>query len=423
MSNLKVLVVGASIAGPTAAYWLAKTGAHVTVIERFPALRTSGQNIDIRSCGVTVMRKMPGMEESVRANLVDMQGLSFVDKEGKPIAIMKSTGNADAQGLVSEYEIFRGDLARVLVDLGRDNDRIKYVFGEQIASMQQTESGPVTVQFQNGLPTADYDLVVACDGASSRTRAMGFGCGVRDHINPLNIWAAYFDIEEDLMRGSKLGLGYSRPGGRSLYTMACVPTGTKVTLMSVSSESTNIDATKEYRDAAKQGVKALKTYVTEQFPGPGWKHQEIMDGMWKTDQFYTSEWFQVKLPHLHKGSFVVVGDAGYATGPTGGGTSLALAGAYILAGEISKHKGDLAAGLQAYEERMRPIIDDLQQIPRGVLTFMAPQTAWGIWLRNQVFKFICWGMKFKGLFAWTSKFFSSAFAGDKFNIPDYEWDE
>lgn len=70
MSNLKVLVVGASIAGPTAAYWLAKAGADVTVIERFPSLRTSGQNIDIRSCGVTVMRKMAGMEEAVRAAVV-----------------------------------------------------------------------------------------------------------------------------------------------------------------------------------------------------------------------------------------------------------------------------------------------------------------------------------------------------------------
>lgn len=61
MSNLNVLVVGASIAGPATAYWLAKAGAKVTVIERFPALRTSGQAIDIRTAGVAVMRKMPGM--------------------------------------------------------------------------------------------------------------------------------------------------------------------------------------------------------------------------------------------------------------------------------------------------------------------------------------------------------------------------
>ena len=67
MSQLKVLVVGASIAGPIAAYWLAKAGANITIIERFPHLRTNGQSIDIRTAGVTVMRKMLGMESAVRA--------------------------------------------------------------------------------------------------------------------------------------------------------------------------------------------------------------------------------------------------------------------------------------------------------------------------------------------------------------------
>ena len=42
MSRLNVLIVGASVAGPTAAYWLAKAGANITIIERFPRMRTSG---------------------------------------------------------------------------------------------------------------------------------------------------------------------------------------------------------------------------------------------------------------------------------------------------------------------------------------------------------------------------------------------
>ncbi|CAN8100765.1 unnamed protein product [Discula destructiva] len=433
MSGLKVLVVGASIAGPTTAYWLAKAGAaDVTVIERFPDLRTSGQNIDLRSCGLTVMRRTPGMEDAVRAAKLDMDGVSFVDERGRPLAVMKSTGpDSDGQFLVSEYEIYRGDLARVLVDLSKHSDKVRYVFGEQIASMQQQQGGsggPVTVQFANGrLPTADYDLVVACDGATSRTRAMGFGCGVRDYINPINAWAAYVDVKQDLLHGSKVGIGYSRPGGRTTFAMSCGPSrgGSKVMFLSRLSSAGiakgEEDLTKPFRDAAKQGDHVLKAYVAELFSGPGWKAHEMLDEMWKSDGFYASEWFQVKLPRLYKGAFVVVGDAGYAAGPTGGGTSLAMAGAYVLAGELSRHKGDLAAGLQAYEERMRPIIDDLQQIPRGVLSFMAPQTAWGIWVRNQIFKLVCWGMKFKGLFAWTSKFFASSFGADQYHIPVYEF--
>lgn len=180
--------------------------------------------------------------------------------------------------------------------------------------------------------------------------------------------------------------------------------------------------TKPFREASKKGDEALKAFVAERFKAPGWKSKEIIEGMMASEDFYASEWFQVKIPKLYKGRFVAVGDAGYAAGPTGGGTSLALAGAHILAGELSNHKGDLAAGLEAYEKRMRPIIDDLQKIPPGIFTFMAPQTRWGIWCRNQIFRFVCWAMKFKGPFAWASAYFASAFGGDKFNIPDYEWD-
>lgn len=355
----------------------------------------------------------------------EMDGISLVNNKGEPYAVMKATGDADAQFLVSEYEIYRGDLSRIIVDLSKYNDRIKYVFGEQVVSMHHKEddSGPITVEFANGMPTAEYDLVVACDGATSRTRAIGFGYGVRDHINSINTWAAYFNIKEALVQGSKLGKGYSLPGGLTVAMQPSPSGGTQVTFLSVHAGSKQQkDATKPFREAAKKGDDALKAYVVERFQAPGWNKKQILDGMMASDDFYASEWFQVKIPKLSKGRFVTVGDAGYAAGPTGGGTSLALAGAYILAGELAQHKGDVAAGLAAYETRMRPIIDDLQQIPRGILTMMAPQTSWGIWFRNQFFKLICGAMRFKGLFAWVSKFMGSAFAKDKFDIPDYQWE-
>lgn len=42
-ARLRVLVAGASIAGPATAYWLAKAGAEVTVIERFSGIREGEQ--------------------------------------------------------------------------------------------------------------------------------------------------------------------------------------------------------------------------------------------------------------------------------------------------------------------------------------------------------------------------------------------
>ena len=128
MSGLRVLVVGASIAGPTTAYWLSKAGATVTVIERWPELRPGGQAIDIRTVGVSVMRKMTGMEAQVRAKSTQEEGISFVREDGRPYGIIRPTGNPDQQSLLSEFEIFRGDLCKVLIDLTADDKNINYVW-------------------------------------------------------------------------------------------------------------------------------------------------------------------------------------------------------------------------------------------------------------------------------------------------------
>lgn len=419
MSGLKVLVVGASIAGPTTAYWLSKAGAKVTIIERFPNLRTGGQAVDIRTAGVSVMRKMSGMEAQVLAKSTQEEGISLVREDGRPYGTIRATGNPDQQSLVSEYEIFRGDLAKVLFNLTKNDENIKYVFGEQIASMHQGEmdDGPITVEFENGSTISEYDLVIGCDGATSRTRAMGFGCNVLDHIVPTNSWAAYFSIKRDLLQGSRVGQGYSAIGGRFI-SIGSDPLGfSRLMLMSIYPRNER-DATLPFRQASIQGDDTLKKYIAQYYQGAGWKSDSVVEEMIDSEDFYASEIVQVKIPSLYKGRFVLVGDAGYAAGPTGGGTSLALAGAYILAGELGKHTGDLAAGLRCYEQQMRPIIKEMQKIPPLISTIAAPQTAWGIWLRNYAFAFIAR----TGLAEIAQKYLGSAFAStETFPLPDYNW--
>jgi 2-polyprenyl-6-methoxyphenol hydroxylase-like FAD-dependent oxidoreductase len=262
MSGLKVLVVGASIAGPTTAYWLAKAGVKVTVIERFSKLRTSGQAVDIRTAGVSVMRKMTGMEAEVRANSTQEEGVSFVREDGRPYGTIRATGNPDQQSLISEFEIFRGNLAKILFDLTKNNENINYVFDEQVASVKQdeTENGPITVEFSSGSKTSEYDLVVACDGATSRTRAMGFECGVRDHIVPTKCWAAYFSIKQDLLQGSKVGQGYSAVGGRFISVGSDPSGSSRVMLMGMYPRDER-DTTLPFRQAMNQGDDALKKYL------------------------------------------------------------------------------------------------------------------------------------------------------------------
>jgi 2-polyprenyl-6-methoxyphenol hydroxylase-like FAD-dependent oxidoreductase len=178
------------------------------------------------------------------------------------------------------------------------------------------------------------------------------------------------------------------------------------------------DMTLTFRQAAAKGNDGLKVFIAQLYRGVGWKTEAAVKEMMDSEDFYASEIVQVKVPMLYKGRFVLVGDAGYAAGPTGGGTTLALAGAYYLAGEINKHQGDLAAGLKGYEEQMRPLINDLQKIPPLVSTILAPQTAWGIWFRNRIFALVVW----TGIAEYAQQYLGAAFASTKaFPLPDYKW--
>ncbi|KAI0145627.1 oxidoreductase [Xylariaceae sp. FL1272] len=416
MPAIRALVVGASIAGPSAAYWLAKAGVQVTIIERFPYLRTGGQNIDIRTIGVEVMRKIPGMEDAVRAKKYDIDGISLVRSDGRPYGVLKPTGNPDQQTLVSEYEILRGDLSEILFNLTKDNKNIKYVFGEQVTAIQQpADGGPVTVEFANGLPASEYEMVVACDGTTSRTRAIGLGCGIRDYTVSTNCWGAYFSTPRDLLQGRKIGEGFNAPGGRMMAVAPNAPEGNRVFLMSAY-PSGDPDATVPFREALKQGEQELKEFLAQRYENSGWKDTHVLKALMEADDLYASEVMQVKAPHLYKGRFVMVGDAGYATGLTGVGTSLAMAGAYVLAGEISMHGEDIAAGLRGYEERMKALVDEVGQMPRFLTTVIAPQTAWGIWLRNNIFAFVMW----TGVLDIITRFTASAFQKtDRNMLPHY----
>lgn len=413
ISEMNVLVVGASIAGPTAAYWLSKAGCKVTVVERFPELRTNGQNVDIRTVGVTVMRRTAGLEERIVAKTVPINGISFVGSDGRRLGTIVPTGDPDQQSLVSEYEIYRGDLSRILYDRTKDDQNIKYIFGEQVALLKrESEDGPITVEFMNGHPTSTFDLVVACDGATSRTRAMGLDCGPRDYIESTNGWAAFFSTKRDILEKTDTALAYSGPGGRFIAGGPDPSGNNRITFMAMNQSDTRMD---QFREAVKQGERSLKEFVANCYTDAGWKAHEAVKEMIEADDFYANEIVNVKTPTLYKGRFVLVGDAGYAA-PTGTGTSLAMCGAYVLAGEIGRHKDNPTEALKAYEEIMRPIIDEHQKTSSFLSTALAPQTTRGIWIRNTIFSFICWSR----IIQFTQKFFAGAFSsGDKYTLPEY----
>ncbi len=87
----------------------------------------------------------------------------------------------------------------------------------------------------------------------------------------------------------------------------------------------------------------------------------------------------------------IIGDAAYCPSPISGmGTSVAIVGAYVLAGEIAKCGGDYGKAFEGYERLMRPYVDKAQKLPPGAPAIANPETAWGISVLNGVLGFVSW---------------------------------
>lgn len=104
MPQLKILISGGGIAGPCLAWWLheAKVDAHVTIVERAPEPRTSGQAVDVRGAAVLVMKAM-GLEQIIREKNTTEIGSQFVYADGLTKATIEATGEDKTQSFTSEY--------------------------------------------------------------------------------------------------------------------------------------------------------------------------------------------------------------------------------------------------------------------------------------------------------------------------------
>src|SRR5581483_8083857 len=128
---VRVLVAGASIAGPALAHWLRRRGAEVTVVERAPGLRPGGQAVDARGVTREVIRRM-GLDAAVRAARTQTAGAYTVDVDGNVLQTFRADDDG-GDGYIAEIEILRGDLSRVLYD--DTCDGVEYLFGDRIVEL------------------------------------------------------------------------------------------------------------------------------------------------------------------------------------------------------------------------------------------------------------------------------------------------
>jgi 2-polyprenyl-6-methoxyphenol hydroxylase-like FAD-dependent oxidoreductase len=88
--------------------------------------------------------------------------------------------------------------------------------------------------------------------------------------------------------------------------------------------------------------------------GIAWEVPRLLEMMPSAPDFYFDAAAQICMAHWSQGRVVLVGDAGYCASPLSGqGTSLALIGAYVLAGELAAASGAYQAAFRQYEKEIR----------------------------------------------------------------------
>ncbi|MCX5377355.1 FAD-dependent monooxygenase [Streptomyces sp. NBC_00091] len=363
VQNKRVLVSGASIAGTTLAYWLLRHGFEPTVVERAPAHREGGYKIDVRGAALEVVKRMGVMEE-IRRERTDVQGGSIVTATGKRVASMDGDTFGGREG--EDAEILRGDLGRILYDLTKGE--VEYLFDNSVVSLEEGPDG-VEVLLESGERRV-FDLVVGADGLHSHTRALAFGPEER-FVHDLGYYVSIYSVPNHLDL-DRWELTYVSPNRTALTYSTAKDTGAKAMFLFASGPL-------EYdrRDPVAQ-----KRLLAEAYAGEGWEVPRLLEAVGDAPDFYFDSLSQVRMDRWSKGRTVLVGDAAYCASPASGqGTSLALVGGYVLAGELAAALGGYEAAFVAYESAMRPFVEANQKLGPANVKHMVMRTKGQVWVQ------------------------------------------
>jgi 2-polyprenyl-6-methoxyphenol hydroxylase-like FAD-dependent oxidoreductase len=363
---VKIAINGAGIAGTTLAFWLCRTGHEVLLIEQAPHLRSGGYIIDFWGVGYDVAERM-GLTAQIRDLGYEVQDVRLVDGHGHTRGGFHTRAIADA--LHDRFtSVRRSDIAASIYAAMRE--KVETLFGDSIAGIEQV-GNRVRLAFDHASPR-EVDLVIGADGLHSRVRHLAFAPDAAAEVS-LGYHVAAFEIQ-----------GY-RPRDELVYLTHGVA-GRQVSRFSMRGDTTMFLFV--FRDGylqgpAPTGERERKQLLAKVFGDTGWECPRILAALQETGELYFDTVSQVRMAQWSTGRVALVGDAAACVSLLAGeGTGLAMAEAYVLAGELQRCGGDHVAAFANYEQRLMPFLARKQAAAAKFAATFAPATEWGITLRN-----------------------------------------
>jgi 2-polyprenyl-6-methoxyphenol hydroxylase-like FAD-dependent oxidoreductase len=265
----------------------------------------------------------------------------------------------------SSVEIMRGDLVALL----REVTDVEILFGDSIRGLEQDDDG-VTVAFEKA-PARRFDLVAGADGMHSHVRRLAFG-PEDEFVRHKDHYFAFANADAALGEDRWVTM-FNTPGRMAGIYRSGNHAQAKAYL-AFRSAPLNYD----HRDPSVH-----KRLVSDAFRDQtSWRTRELLDSALADPDFYFDACAQVQMTSWSAGRVVLTGDAAWCPSPVAGaGASLALVGAYSLAGELAAAGGDYRSAFNRYDAALRPLVAARQQIGPNI-RLMLPRTEIGRRVRN-----------------------------------------
>lgn len=366
---MRVLIVGAGIAGLTLAAELERSGHQPVVAERAGSLRDAGYMIDFFGPGYEAAERM-GLLPRLAEIHYPIARLRFLDAHGEDRITLPYPALRHRLFLDRHFNFMRGELERVLYE--RVRDRVEVRFGTTISSLEP-DSASARATLSDG-STWEGELVVGADGVHSTTRRMIFG-----EIPPryLGYDTSAFILRDRALH-ERLGDDFALLTAADRQVGAYPIRGGAVATFLLERR----DHPLRERDPAR-----LREHLHRAFGDLPWIVNELLDGCGADcDPFY-DEVSQVELPSWSRGRATLVGDACYAVSLLAGqGASLAMAGAWVLADELSTGR-EVSVAMRRYEQRMKPLTRAKQKEGRRMARWFIPKGPIRNLIRNATLRF------------------------------------
>jgi len=363
---MKVLIVGAGIAGPTLAYWLLQAGGEPTLVELAPELRRGGYLVDFWGAGFDVAERM-GIVGELRRRGYAFTEARAVANDGRRIASFDPTAIVGSED--HYLTIARTDLAAVTYDALQGDAEL--ILDDTVRALDD-DGERVRVTFESA-GTRDFDLVVGADGLHSRVRRLAFG-PQQQFEKYLGIVVAVFDVQGYRPRDELVAMMHAEVG----FQVVRVAMREDVTMFIF---TVRHDAQVPTNDLSEQ-----QALLRARLAGAGWETPAILDLMPQARTFYFDPVSQVRMPSWTRGRVALVGDAAACPSLLAGqGSALAMVEAYVLAAELTR-SSDHVEAFARYQERLGDFLRSKQDAAMGLGPAFAPKNRLQLLVRNTVMR-------------------------------------